>query len=197
MIRASELRGRAVVDVELAEKIGHIEEILLDPAGARIAGFVVTEGATSLFGGAASRIYLHASAVHAIGPDALTVRKIDTSEAEAAAAPLAQMPHMSEVVGRKTVTQNGAMLGTIEDILLDPATGRIVGYALGSTGPLSKLENLLGGPKETYPDYIRGDADLRVGKDVVVVPDAALVRGGQDRLPESDPAGDWQQSSRP
>ena len=39
MIRATELGGRAVVDMDAAEKLGKIDKVILDPDGRRVAGF--------------------------------------------------------------------------------------------------------------------------------------------------------------
>jgi uncharacterized protein YrrD len=44
VIKARELDGRAVVDLETAQKIGHVDEIFLEPDGGRIAAYRVTEG---------------------------------------------------------------------------------------------------------------------------------------------------------
>ena len=71
MIRATELGGRAVVDVDAAEKLGKIERVVLDPDARHVAGFVVSRG-SSLFN-AGEHLMLAASCVHAIGPDAVTV----------------------------------------------------------------------------------------------------------------------------
>ncbi|MDQ6707802.1 MAG: PRC-barrel domain-containing protein [Acidobacteriota bacterium] len=173
MIRASGLRGRAVVDMDAAEKMGHVEEVLLDPENSRVAGFILAQG-QSLFGSNTSKTLLSASAVHAIGPDALTVHQ--AGDSAQASDLLARMPRMSDVIGRKIVSQSGKMLGVIEDVLVNGENGRIVGYSLSSSTALGKLENLFGAAKEGATDYVRGDADLRVGKDVVVVPDDAIMR---------------------
>ena len=74
MIRATELSGRAVVDIDGAEKVGAIDKIILDPDGRRIAGFVVTRPGSG-FPGTKAQVLIPSSAVHAIGPDAVTIRQ--------------------------------------------------------------------------------------------------------------------------
>ncbi len=51
MIRATELGGRAVVDMDAAEKLGKIDKVILDPDGRRVAGFVVSRGSSLLSSG--------------------------------------------------------------------------------------------------------------------------------------------------
>ncbi|MDQ6700852.1 MAG: PRC-barrel domain-containing protein [Acidobacteriota bacterium] len=205
MIRASGLRGRAVVDMDAAEKMGHVEEVLLDPENSRVAGFILSQG-QSLFGGNTTKTLLSASAVHAIGPDALTVHQTGAAQD---ADSLARMPRMSDVIGRKIVSQSGKMLGVIEDVLVNGENGRIMGYSLGSSTSLGKLESLFGAAKEGATDYVRGDADLRVGKDVVVVPDDAIMRhqppgeqtapavSEEERRPAEVPVSRWSTPSSP
>ena len=175
MIRATELGGRAVVDMDAAEKLGNIHKVILDPDGRRGAGFVVARGG-SLFN-AGPETTLSASAVHAIGPDAITVRSAATTGADADR--LERLPRVSDLVGRKVVSQDGQLLGTVDDVLIEPADGRIIGYALEGGSPLGKLENLLAGDKrDQRPAYIRADADLRAGQDLIIAPADAVCHEG-------------------
>ena len=42
MIRASGLYGRAVIDLDTAERVGEVDEIIVDPYGPGVAGYVVS-----------------------------------------------------------------------------------------------------------------------------------------------------------
>lgn len=168
MIRAGELHGRAVVDLDLAEKLGEIREVVLDPARAELAGLVVAQG-HGLFASSADRRLVASSRIHAIGPDAVTVQSGPSEDAS-----FDGLPMVSEVVGRKLVSHSGEFLGCIEDVLIQPETGRIVGYAF-SKAAAGVLGQLFRKPGRQASNYVRGDANLRVGKDVIVVPDEAVV----------------------
>jgi hypothetical protein len=61
-------------------------------------------------------------------------------------------------------------------VLIDPANGAIIGFAVGE-GVRSKLENILGTQRTRSRGYVRADADLHVGNDLIVVPDDALIEG--------------------
>ena len=170
MIRATTLRGRSLVDLDSATKLGQLDDLIIDPEGQRVAGLIVTQG-TALLGDRHERL-LPAVAVHAVGPDALTVRAGADGAADAG---LSGMPRLSAITGRKAVTHSGRLLGVIEDILIEPQDGRVVGYALSAHGPAGRLEGLFAGRHTEPGAYIRADADVRVGQDLVVVADDGVV----------------------
>lgn len=182
MIRATELGGRAVVDMDVAEKLGNIHKVILDPDSRRVAGFVISRGSSALAAG--TETTLPASAVHAIGPDALTVRRNAITPDEEAR--LDRLPRVSDLVGRKVVSQDGRVLGTVDDVLIDAEDGRIVGYPLrDSSNVMGKLEDLISGQrKDRHAPYLRADVDLRAGHDLIVAPDNALADG----IPGTAPA---------
>ena len=113
-----------------------------------------------------------ASAVHSIGPDAMTVRGSAMQEL----AELDNLPRMSDIIGHKMVTQSGRLLGVIDDMLINRADGTIVGFVVGE-GVRSKLENIFNPQRSRVHGYVRAEADLHVGKELIVVPDDALIEG--------------------
>jgi len=179
MIRASGLYGRAVIDLDTAERVGEVDEIIVDPYGPGVAGYVVACD-RALFG-RKKRIIIPIDAFHAIGPDALTMRSVGTPEYHTAH--LDALPRLSELTGRRMVSFGGRLLGSVEDALIAERDGRIIGYPLERPGPGSWFESLFGlGWKSERPDYVRADAALRIGARLIVVPDDAIVAGGD--LPE-------------
>lgn len=183
MIRAKELGGRAVVDVDAAEKLGKIDRLVLDPESRRVAGFVVSRG-SSIFNNEKD-ILLPASCVHAVGPDAVTVRGAvaDTGGA------LDNLPRVSDLTGRKVVSDQGRLLGTVDDVLIDETDGRIVGYSLVGSGLDDKLQHLASGERQEARrgGFLRADANLRAGQDLIVAPEDA-VSYDWDALESRDPA---------
>jgi uncharacterized protein YrrD len=184
MIRATDLRGRAVVDIETGARIGAVDELVLDPAGRRIAGVIVTDGRGLL--GRSPRRTIPASALHALGGDAVTVRA--ASATDDAIESVAELPLLAQVVGRKVLTHGGHLLGMVEDVLIEPPAGRIVGYALTSQGS-GGLAGLLDAGRRASRRHVRADAEILVGRDVIVVPDDAVADG--------DPAADSAESPAP
>jgi sporulation protein YlmC with PRC-barrel domain len=173
MIRATELSGRAVVDIDAAEKIGAIDKIILDPDGRRVAGFVVTR-AGSGFPGNKAQTLIPSSAVHAIGPDAVTIRQRAAGGTDTAA--LEALPRGSDVIGRKVVSEDGRFLGKIGDVLIDRVDGRIFGYLLSEHTPGAKFEELFGKDKKKRRESpcLPADANLRTGRDLIVASEDAV-----------------------
>jgi uncharacterized protein YrrD len=173
MIKATQLVGRAVIDMEAAERLGKIKEIIVQRDGERVAGFIVVHGETIVGTGGTRRI-IPASALHSIGPDAITVR--GSAVKERSTADLDNLPHMSDVIGRKMLTRSGRLLGLIDDVLINGEDGTIIGFAVGE-GVRNKLESFFNPQRSRIRGYVRADADLQVGNELIVVPDDALIEG--------------------
>lgn len=177
VLRASDLRGRAVVDVDSASKLGEIDDVLLDVGGRRLAALLVSKGPTILGGGQHSAV--PAEAIFAIGPDAVTVR----GSAIRSVVPGESATRLSQITGRKVVTESGRYLGTFSDALLDPSGQHLAGFPLAPPSAAGGLDGLFGTRRESS-QYVAADADLRFGPDMVVVPDEAV----QDTVPGRDGA---------
>ena len=183
MIKGSNLIGRSVVDMDAAEKLGKVKEIIVQQDGERVAGFVVAHAA-NILGSGGTRRSIPASALNAIGPDAITVH--GHGVAEEAARELDSLPRMSDVIGHKMMTQSGRLLGTIDDLLVNQSDGSIIGFTVGED-IRSKLENMFSAHRAHTTGYVRADADLQVGDDLIVVPDDAFVAGDPEAsTPESE-----------
>ena len=188
MIKGSSLIGRSVVDMDAAEKLGKVKEIIVRADGERVAGFVVTH-AENILGSGGTRRSIPASALHAIGPDAITVHGAGDAASE-----LDALPRMSDMVGHKMMTQSGRLLGRIGDLLINPADGSIAGFTVGEDIK-SKLENVFNTDRTHMAGYVRADADLQVGDDLIVVPDDAFIAGDPDAIAEpadsTTPSQSW------
>jgi uncharacterized protein YrrD len=171
MIKGSQLIGRSVIDMEAAERLGKIREIIVQRDGERVAGFIVGYG-ENIVGSGGKRRVIPASAVYSIGPDAMTVRGSSMQEL----AELDNLPRMSDIIGHKMVTRSGRLLGVIDDMLVNGTDGSIVGFVVGE-GVRGKLENIFNPQRARIHGYVRADADLHVGKELIVVPDDALIEG--------------------
>lgn len=183
MIKGSELVGRAVIDMDAAEQLGKIKEVIVQQDGERVAGFVVLHG-ENVLGTGGTRRTIPASVLNAIGPDAIVVHGGDV--ADHPATELDALPRMSDVIGHKMVTQTGRLLGSIDDILINEKDGTVIGFVVGE-GMKSKLENMFSPDRAHTAGYVRADADLHVGNDLIVVPDDAFVPGEWETRSEEIP----------
>jgi uncharacterized protein YrrD len=174
MMRATELRDRAVVDLGSGAKIGRVDELILDPGRRRVSGVIVTSRRGLL--GRGPRRTIPAAALHALGEDALTVRLAEATDV--AIEEVAGLPVLGQVVGRKVLTRGGRLLGSIADVLIQPPDGWILGYALAGRDRSGLSARL--GDGRSGGLHIRADADLLVGRDMIIVPDDAAVEGEPD-----------------
>ena len=180
MIRATELAGRAVVDLDAAEKIGTIDKLVLDLEGRHVAGFYVTAGRSG-FAGTKSPVVIPAGAVHAIGPDAITVRREAVAGHDSSG--LEKLPKATDVIGRKVVSEDGRFLGNVNDIMLDHRDGRIFGYLLSDHTPGRRWAEIVGNDKtRRQRPYLPADVKIHTGRDLIVVAEDSL---GYD-WPEDD-----------
>jgi sporulation protein YlmC with PRC-barrel domain len=172
MVRATELAGRAVIDIDAAERIGSLDKLILDPEGRRVAGFVVSRGGSG-FPGSKEQVLIPASSVRAIGPDAITIRQSTVSGRDITR--LESLPRGSDLIGRKIVSEDGRFLGKVSDVLIDRTDGRIVGYLLSDHTPGKRFEEMFGNDaKRREMPYLPSDAKLKAGRDLIVASEDAV-----------------------
>ncbi len=81
---------------------------------------------------------------------------------------LDNLPRMSDIIGHKMVTQSGRLLGVIDDVLINRGDGTIIGFVVGEG--VSELQHLQSAAFPRVRGYVRAEADLHVGKDLIIVP---------------------------
>ena len=105
------LIGRAVVSVETANKLGHVNDLIADPLTGSLAGLVVERLDESC--ALASVID-----VHGIGPDAIMIER-DEALVPMNASPLRDAPRVkANLFSVKVITEHGQLLGNISDAFL-------------------------------------------------------------------------------
>jgi sporulation protein YlmC with PRC-barrel domain len=176
------------VDLDAAEKIGEIQEIILDPGAARVAGLAVSGGGG--FIGTPKQVLVPASSVHAVGPDAVMVHRPVVEEAPSY---LGALPRVSDLAGRRLVSDAGRLVGSVCDVLFDSHDGRLIGYEFRPPNAPGGLAAL--GIGRTRPaHYVRAEANLRIGANIIVIPDDAVVHSPAEELDDETEVvtGRWQ-----
>ncbi len=151
-IRQSQLLGRLVLDRATTETLGHVAALWVDPRAARVLGIVIRSGPLPLnlslklpLGGP-----LRACAwgqVVAIGADSVLVDLGTQGES------LQQPEGAFDLVGHEVWTDGGNRIGTVADLELDPAVGRVDRYLFRREGVADVAYSLpagaaiSGGPK--------------------------------------------------
>jgi uncharacterized protein YrrD len=173
-IKASELKGRAVVSLTQAEKIGTVASVILDPAASRVAGLTVRTG---ILGGAK---LLRSSDIRSLGIDAVTIHDSSLLHDDSGEVPeLKDLPTLDDMIEMKVISENGQLLGTLGNVEIDPDQYQITRYELSGT-----LWDQLTHSNQTFA----AEPGLRFGKQLLVVPDAvgAVLQGSS--TPSADTA---------
>jgi uncharacterized protein YrrD len=150
-MKFSELKGRAVINVEDATKIGEVENLLLEPGGHQLLGLKVkTSGLFS------SPLIVAISQIINIGPDAVTVKADPVTSDKSNSRK--EWVELTAILGNKVVTDAGTMVGEVHDVLLDPVSASVTGYEVREGGLFAKsLE-------------IAATSDVRYGEKLITIP---------------------------
>jgi uncharacterized protein YrrD len=124
MVKASDLKGRAVVTLSDAIKVGRIDDVLFDPQYREVLGFRIKAGTFSR-PEAVSR-----ANVTGVGHAAVTVRSPDVINVEDRLSVLAGAVPLRRARGTKVVTEGGELLGMISEIELDDEARTVTAYRL-------------------------------------------------------------------
>ncbi|MEU1853561.1 PRC-barrel domain-containing protein [Streptomyces sp. NPDC019990] len=114
MMLFSQARGLPVLTLAEAEEIGVLRSLTVDaPSG--VVTHVRVRGRH-----ARKETVLAWGALHAVGPDAVLVRS-----AAAVAVAVAEVPPHHELPGLRILAETGDQIGTVQDVVFEPETGRI------------------------------------------------------------------------
>jgi uncharacterized protein YrrD len=163
-MQASELKGRAVVVLSTAEKVGQVEDVLFDAQFRQVLGLRVKKG--GLFGQTEA---LPRESVSSIGADAVTVPSPDVINDQERFAQLVGAATLNQVEQTKVVTEGGELLGTIAHLEIDDDARKVTAYALASS-----LRERVMRHEETF---VKADEVIRLGEGgIMVVPNAVATR---------------------
>jgi uncharacterized protein YrrD len=163
-MQASELKGRAVVVLSTAEKVGQVDDVLFDAQYREVLGLRVKKG--GLFGKTEA---LPRDSVSAIGVDAVTVPSPEVINDQERFAQLTGAATLHQVEQTKVVSEGGELLGTIAHLLIDDDARKVTAYALTSS-----LRERVMRHEETS---VKADEVLRLGEGgVMVVSNAVATR---------------------
>jgi uncharacterized protein YrrD len=167
-MKFSELKGRPVINLEDASKIGEVEDLIIEPGSHRI---VAAKVRTGMFHAAQ---IIPVADVKNVGADAVTVSVSDSpgnSPADTAdpviqsetglpgtggKAPENSQPtiEITSILGNKVVTDAGTMAGELRDVLFDWSNLTITGYEVHEGGLFGKAQEFAATPEVRYGDKL-------------------------------------------
>jgi uncharacterized protein YrrD len=160
-MNGKDIRGLNVISIADGTQVGTIDQVFLDLTAKQVVGFSVTNGVGPFGGSRDNAPTVAASAVHSLGPDALTLDDVTAAHAAWVDAAYGSLESLDALGGRKVVTEGGSDVGTVAAVEFDEHTFALTqvevsaGFLKSHTHiPLAQL--------------------IRIGQDVVVVADAAV-----------------------
>jgi uncharacterized protein YrrD len=160
-MKFSDVKGRQVVTLDNADKIGYISNAYVSDDGANVTGFQVAM--RGLLQG--NRVFSWDS-LSSIGADAVTIPNGDSLH-EQNRSQLSDSLSTDSIIGAKVMAERGESLGSVGDIEFDPASGAITQYLLTP----SMVERLEGRREMFAPPAIQS-----MSAKMLVVGDAAVQR---------------------
>jgi uncharacterized protein YrrD len=163
-MRAHEITGRPVVTLDTAEAVAEVKDVVFSHASAVVVGFTLNKRG---FLGSPMKDVLPWSRVASLGRDAVMIASADEIGAGD--------PHMDEargsgdrdVVGATVMTDGGAALGTVRDLIVEVGDGHagVVGFEVHGPG----VER----DKDAATLLIPVDDTIAVSGETLMVPAAA------------------------
>lgn len=158
MQRTSDLIGKPIVSADRGEKVGTVSDVLLQTDEGRLAGLVVHTGMLR------SERVLPYEEVKVLGGDAVVANSreavIDPDGWEQRHVHARRSSRLNH---QKVITRTGRQVGTIADIYVDEASGRVDAYDVATPAFAGLVHRHARLPHSS---------DLALGEDAVVVPDA-------------------------
>ena len=141
--RAAELIGRPVVTLDTATAVAEVRDVLFDPDRARVIGFTLRgRGMLSpaLLG------ILPGEWVRSIGRDALMIES-ETAVIRDRDGMARAVGDQQEVIGKEAVTEAGASLGTVSDVVVEVEgnSATVIGYEIEQEGGQRVIVTVEGG----------------------------------------------------
>ncbi len=152
---AEALKGKAVVAVADAAKLGYVEDILFDVQGLQAAALQVR--------GSDHTLAIPFAKIKHVGPDAITVDSSQVTQAVSKGDTFSALPGLGALKKLKVVDEAGTFLGMVAGLDLDPETGRLLNLSVQKGGVLglggSTVTLSAGAVRGIGPEIITAAAD--------------------------------------
>jgi uncharacterized protein YrrD len=161
VIRGKDILKRPVIARDTGEKVGQVDDLVIDRSGTRVLGIVAA--GKMIFG---SEKVVPWAAVRSVGLDSVVI------ESKSSVVKGSQAPEIAEVLkegyillGNRVLTTGGRELGKVENVFFDPETGTVEGYEL--TGGTNKQ-------RESGSAFLPVHPSFEVGKQYSFVDPSAV-----------------------
>lgn len=161
MRKSKRFASMPVFSLEEGLQIGRVKELVVDPAGKRIAALVIEQK-----GWFKEQRFIPYHKVHSVGDDAITIEKTSGVQKAAGLPDIVRLlKDKVKIIGAKIVAENGNVLGFIDEYYVEVDTGNITGLEFSG----SLINNVMKGRAFIDISYVR-----TVGREVIVVTNEAI-----------------------
>ena len=143
-MKASALKDMPVVSMADGTQVGKVADVLLDAASLHIVALLL-----SASGG---QVLLPFGSIRSIGSDAVTIESAGATQGLTGRAAPEGTHSLSDVTGLAVVNSKGSLLGSVNELEIEPTDGRLIELRVHRGGVLG-----LGGTTTSVPaSVIRG-----------------------------------------
>ncbi|MEW6447812.1 MAG: PRC-barrel domain-containing protein [Bacillota bacterium] len=159
MRKSKELLGLPVVSLEEGVRAGRVTGLVINPAEKAVAALLVEKG-----GFRREQKFVPFPQVYSVGANAVTLQRVQHAEKGASLPEILRLfKERVTIIGSKVVAENGTILGTVTEYLVDTSTGMINALEIAPTKPA-----VIQGVALLDSSFMR-----TIGKEIVVVSDTA------------------------
>lgn len=161
MKKSKKFSAMPVISLEEGQQIGAVKELVVDPAGKRIAALVIEQK-----GWFKEQRIIPFHKIHSVGEDAITIEKSSGVERAGSLPDIFKLlKDKVGVTGAKIVSEKGTVLGFVDEYYVDLSTGTIAGLEFSG----NFINSMVKGRAFLDIAYVR-----TLGKEVVVINDEGL-----------------------
>jgi len=159
--KSKKFASMPVISLEEGRQIGHVKGLVVDPAGKKVAALAIEQK-----GWFKEQRFIPYHKVKSAGSDAITIEKTDSVERSTALPDIVKLvKDKVGIIGARLVTEDGTLLGYVDEYYVDLATGTIAGLEFSG----NRIDSIIKGQAFLDTIYVR-----TLGKEVVVVTNEAL-----------------------
>lgn len=161
MRKSKQLLSMPVISLQEGQQIGSVKGLVVDPSLKQVAALVIEQK-----GWFKEQKYIPFNKVKSVGEDAITIDRTASAERGSSLPNIMKLLKDNiEIIGTRIVTENGTLLGYVDEYYVDLTSGQLVGLEFAG----KFLSSVMQGKAFLDTNYI-----LTMGKDVIICSDEAV-----------------------
>ncbi|MBE3588449.1 MAG: PRC-barrel domain-containing protein [Thermoanaerobacteraceae bacterium] len=161
MRRSKQFIGMPVISLQEGQQIGTVRGLVVDPEKKAVAALIIEQK-----GWFKEQKYIPFARVHSVGENVITVDRSSNAERAVKLPDIVRLvKERVGITGARIVTENGALLGQVDEYYVDLVAGDIVGLEFSG----GFLDSVMQGRAFLDTTHVR-----TIGKEVIVAADEAL-----------------------